>query len=548
MKYKSELIKEYLKPVRVIKKSSNVLNVDSLFNNNETQIYTVEPNCLEVKGKGFIILDFGRELQGGIRLLAHKFSPSYQANLRLRFGESVDETCVEIGDRNAVNHHSLHDFSINLPHLSDQEFGKTGFRFIRIDFLDEDITYRFSNIYAAYTHTKNRIKGKFKSDNKKLNKIFNVASYTLYLNCQENLFEGIKRDRLVWIGDMQPEVLGLTYLFNKSDLVYKAIRDSIRKNPLPCWFGNIPVYSFWLIQIVYDYYLKNNNTNDVLEVLPYINNLISQLNECVSDDGDIDYTLSKADARNGYFLDWPSNETTDAKEGNRFIFIITLNSYKKLCTLLKKEINPLTDKLLEKLNKPTQTDVNLKQVVALGYLANRITKEEAKQKLLKNGVHGISIFMSYFIFKVIKEVSDVTIANKMLEEYYYSMIKRGATTFWEDFDISMLENSGRIDRLTPKGKKSIHGDFGKYCFLGFRHSLCHGWSCGPIQYLFEEIIGIKVLEPGCKTIQIKPSLGELNNVSAVLPTPFGNVKINIKKIDNNVTIHYDAPEGVKVII
>ena len=30
-----------------------------------------------------------------------------------------------------------------------------------------------------------------------------------------------------------------------------------------------------------------------------------------------------------------------------------------------------------------------------------------------------------------------------------------------------------------KGKKDIHGDYGDYCYKGFRHSLCHGWASGP---------------------------------------------------------------------
>lgn len=58
---------------------------------------------------------------------------------------------------------------------------------------------------------------------------------------------------------MQPEVLAITDLFGGHPLAEKAIEESVEKNPLPCWFGNIPTYSAWLMQIVGDYYIKTGN-------------------------------------------------------------------------------------------------------------------------------------------------------------------------------------------------------------------------------------------------------------------------------------------------
>ena len=57
---------------------------------------------------------------------------------------------------------------------------------------------------------------------------------------QNYLWEGVKRDRLVWVGDMQQQVLAITYLLGKNDIVEKSLKESVLKNPLPCWFGNIP--------------------------------------------------------------------------------------------------------------------------------------------------------------------------------------------------------------------------------------------------------------------------------------------------------------------
>jgi hypothetical protein len=93
--------------------------------------------------------------------------------------------------------------------------------------------------------------------------------------------------------------------------------------------------------------------------------------------------------------------------------------------------------------------------------------------------------MSYYILKAVASF-DKEAAVKMMKDYYGSMLEKGATTFWEDYDILWAENSCRIDRFPKKGQRDIHGDFGAFCYKGFRHSLCHGWSAGVIQFIKEE--------------------------------------------------------------
>jgi len=74
-----------------------------------------------------------------------------------------------------------------------------------------------------------------------------------------------------------------------------------------------------------------------------------------------------------------------------------------------------------------------------------------------------------------------------MKEYYGAMLDRGATTFFEDFDMDWLEGSGRIDELPAEGEKDLHGDYGSFCYVGFRHSFCHGWSAGVIMFIEEYV-------------------------------------------------------------
>ena len=81
---------KYNLPIKIYD-SKNVTNADTLLRRKEMQIGLVEPYCAEVNEGGYVILDFGVETRGGIRILNHKGDNG--TVVRIRFGESVSECC-----------------------------------------------------------------------------------------------------------------------------------------------------------------------------------------------------------------------------------------------------------------------------------------------------------------------------------------------------------------------------------------------------------------------------------------------------------------------
>jgi hypothetical protein len=135
-----------------------------------------------------------------------------------------------------------------------------------------------------------------------------------------------------------------------------------------------------------------------------------------------------------------------------------------------------------------------------------------------------------------------------IREYWGAMLNLGATTFWEDFNLKWLPNAARIDEIVPPGKVDIHGDFGAYCYKGFRHSLCHGWASGPTPWLTEYVLGVNVIAPGCRVVKISPHLGDLQYVEGTFPTPFGIIKIKHTKMANGkVVSKISAPKEIKIL-
>ena len=158
---REERIKEYLTPVRIAAASSNIFNAEALLAPFNKQNFFKADSLCEVRGKGYLILDFGREIYGTARIQTnHYYDTKEGNNFRIRFGESLTETCAELGEKGAGNDHATRDFSFYMSSNSDMEWGNSGFRFLRIDFL-LDQTYLINGIAAGFMHTNAIQKGSF---------------------------------------------------------------------------------------------------------------------------------------------------------------------------------------------------------------------------------------------------------------------------------------------------------------------------------------------------------------------------------------------------
>ena len=238
----------------------------------------------------------------------------------------------------------------------------------------------------------------------------------------------------------------------------------------------------------------------------------------------------------------------ESKIGVKALFVLSLNCAKQLYKIVGKDASKLVA-LQQRLLRQHFPNATRKQVIAFSVLSGELQPtKELMDILLEGKAKGMSTFMAYYILKALADNGYATEATEIMREYYGGMLDKGATTFWEDFDVEWIEGSGRIDEFPKTGEKDIHGDYGRYCYQGFRHSLCHGWASGPVPYLTEFVLGVKVLEAGCKKIAIKPELGNLAYAIGDYPTPYGNIHIEHKKEKGVVKTVFTAPKEVEVVL
>ena len=307
VQYSSRTI-AYLPPTRIVWQettgSSSIEGIDKLLlpGNGQAELVGGKECVIRKRpdGKVSFLLDFGRELQGGIQIVTGQSSRK-EAKVRIRFGESVSEAMCDITPENgATNDHAIRDFHFTLPWLGVAEIGNSGFRFVRIDVEEPDIDLLLKEVRATFGYRNIPYFGSFKSDNDRLNDIWMTGAYTVHLNMQEYIWDGVKRDRLVWIGDLHPELMTVNTVFGYNEVIPKSL-DLIRDTtPVPNWMNGISSYSIWWLLIHKDWYLYQGNLDYLKEQKEYMTTLFNHLITKIDDKG-------KEMLDGTRFLDWPSS-------------------------------------------------------------------------------------------------------------------------------------------------------------------------------------------------------------------------------------------------
>jgi hypothetical protein len=491
-----------------------------------------------------VLLDFGVEIQGYIEIFTTSAGSHTPAPLRIRFGESASEAMSDPGVKNAQNDHAVRDETVVLPWLGKKRVGPSGFRFVRLDATDPKLPVSISSVRAILALRDLPYLGSFRCDNERLNRIWEVGAYTAHLNMQEFLWDGIKRDRLIWLGDMYPEVSTINVVFGGTDVVPHSL-DLIRDiTPPTSWMNGISSYSIWWILIQEQLWLHTGDRDYLGQQHDYLQRLLKHLANYVGQDG-----AEKLDGMR--FLDWPtSSDPAAVHEGLQSLMLLAMDSGGNLSEVLNDpQSTELCRKTASKLRSHVPPLSRRKSPAALEALAGlRKPEEIARDILKKDGPRDLSTYYGFFVLQALAQSGDMDTALDFITAYWGGMLDQGATTFWEDFDLGWTNNAARIDELVPPGKKDIHGDYGAYCYLGFRHSLCHGWASGPTAFLSQNVLGIKPLEPGFKRVSIKPQLGNLHWAEGAYPTPLGPIRVrHERQPDGSIKSKIDAPRSVQIV-
>lgn len=509
------------------------------------------------------VYDFGKETMG--YLILENIQGNGQINIY--YGESKEEAMdrefCETLDKLRVTSQSSNDGKEGTNRISDLghrvsstlpadhnytlQYSKA-FRFVMIE-CEGEVTVE--NVSMLYEYLPEEYRGSFRCDDEELNRIWDVAAYTMHLTTREFFMDGIKRDRWVWSGDAIQSFLMNYYLFFDSDCVKRTIRLLRGKDPVTAHINTIMDYTFYWFKGIYDFYLYSGDKAFLQEVYPKMVTLMDYCLGRTDQDG-----MAEGQSDDWIFVDWV--DFPMHKRGvmcfEQILFCKALETMKLCAELCQKpdEANRY-EELAEKLRKTFVTTFwdeeqhaflhNIEEgqinkmvtkfpnmfAILYGYADEQRKNEIMQHVMLNDKVEAITT--PYMRFYELEALCSMNMQTKVLQEmkdYWGGMLKSGATSFWEKY----IPSQTGTEHLTMYGRP-----YGK--------SLCHAWGASPIYLLGKYYLGVQPTKPGYEEYVVKPVLGGLTWMKGDVPTPFG--KIHVEMDRDKVTVLSDGGNGMLIL-
>ncbi len=480
-----------------------------------------------------MLVDFGKETFGFLKL--HNVKGN--GKLHIYYGESKEEAMDEKEamtlDRITIHTETAKDTIMPLS---------KAFRFVQIV---KEGEVNFEDISMLYEYADVKQKGSFTCNDAQINKILDVAKYTLELNTREFFIDGIKRDRWVWSGDAYQSYLMNYYSYFDNPTVKRTILALRGKDPVTAHINTIVDYTFYWFVSVYDYYLYTGDKKFLEQIYPKMQTMM-------------EYCLSRRN-KNGLieglsgdwtFIDWAAGLSKKGEISfEQMLFARSLEAmsicadvsndklnatkYKSLAADLKARLfklywNPAKQALVHSRVNGKQTDNVTRYANMFGIFFNYFSeaqKQEVKKSVLLNdNVQKITTpYMRFYELEALCALGEQNFVLNEIKNYWGGMLDLGATSFWEEYNpIKKGE-----EHLAMYGRK-----FGK--------SLCHAWGASPIYLLGKYYLGVKPTSAGYANYDVKPNLGGLQWMEGRVPTPNGDIEMKV----TNTEIKIKGVKGI----
>jgi alpha-L-rhamnosidase len=391
-----------------------------------------------------ILVDFGKETFGYIKLLGLKG----KGNITLTFGESKEEALsadhAELQDELKVDEAKPTDVTTE---------GSRAFRYVNVQYDDK---VSLDDVSMLYEYSPVEQRGSFKCNDEQINKIWDVAAYTLHLNTREFFIDGIKRDRWVWSGDAYQSYAMNYYLYFDSPTVTRTLYALRGKDPVTSHINTIMDYTFYWFLGIYDYYQYTGDKAFIKQMYPRMQSLMQYCLNRRDKDG-----LMAGLPGDWVFIDWADGLSKKGEVSfEQLLLCRSLETmalcanlmkdnangakYKQLSASLKTKIfqyywNAQKGALVHSRVNGRQTDNVTRYSNMFSIFFNYFTeaqKQQVKKSVLMNDqIQKITTpYMHFYELEALCAMGEQNYVLKQMKDYWGGMLNLGATTFWEEYN------------------------------------------------------------------------------------------------------------------
>ena len=486
-----------------------------------------------------VLYDFGRETFGYLKVNGLK------GTVRVYYGESREEAL----DR---------DHCETLDVLSccvGDGFAVAGSKAFRFVYIEKENGANYDEVLMDYEYAPFDIQhsGSFHCSDDEINRIWDVAAYTMDLTTREFFMDGIKRDRWTWSGDAIQSYLMNYYLRFDAECVKRTIRQLRGKDPVTAHVNTIMDYTFYWFKSIHDYYEYTGDVAFVREMWPRMVTLMGYVESRLNGQG-----MAEGQPDDWIFVDWV--DFPMHKRGTlcfEQILLMKAMETMVICAELVAAADPAAttpdasasgyrvkgEALRNKIKQTFWSD-ELKayyHAIEDGMLNRQITKfpnmfailygladEEERRDIMQGVMLNPDVpaittpYMRFYELETLLVDGHHEQVLKEIRDYWGGMLREGATSFWEKY----VPSESGAEHLAMYGRP-----YGK--------SLCHAWGASPVYLLGKYYLGVRPMKPGYEEFEVRPNLGDLEWIAGDVPTPNGMIHVEM----NRHEIKVRATEG-----
>ncbi len=472
-----------------------------------TELLPVTTEAVE----GGVLYDFGREIFASLALEEMNPSETYS----VYYGECRGEAMEERGFRHCT--------------VWEELSGKTeallkprGFRFVRVD---SPVPVRVRAITEMLDVTP---RGTFSCDRPEVKRIFDMCAYTFHLCSREFYFDGIKRDRWVWAGDVRESLMIGDYLFADRDIGRRSLLALLPKDFVLSHVNNINDYSTLTLISVWEYYLSFGDGDFVRTHWERIRLLYDFIVSRLDEDGQMV-------SRQGdwIFIDWSIMDKSGPLAAEQILLWQAHRCMARLASLTGEDPDlyecravALRDLILDRywradkgcfIDGYTSGKENISRHGNIFAILFDLVDRDRQTAILENVLRNDAIrpittpYFKIYELAALCKLGHLADAQTFMEEYWGGMLALGATSAWEQYD----------PKVTGDEHYAMYGDpYGK--------SLCHAWSCGPIYLLGRYCLGVSPAAPAYEKFTVVPAHGIYTSFSGTVPTARGDIYVSVE--------------------
>jgi alpha-L-rhamnosidase len=406
--------------------------------------------------------------------------------------------------------------------------GLRTYRYVQLEIETADEELVVNDYYGVFTMYPFKQKASFTSEDPWLEKIWDTGWRTARLCAHDTYWDCPYYEQLQYLGDTRIQALISLYNTGDDRLMVNALRladqsripEGLTLSRGPSFVPQIiPAFSLYWIDMIHDYYMHQENSEDLVKELSLgMISVLSWFENRMNDNG----LFGKSDWLN--FADWTKGYNVGSPfgsdDGNSALLSLNLAyaldraaelfesidepDYSERYSTLSKTIKNAVYTHCMDQNRGLMAETPNKQhfsqhVNIFAVLTDAIPVSD-QQELMKKVLNDTSLIQTtiYYKFYLFKALDHCGLGDLYLGQLdtWKSMIEKGLTTFEE-------------------------GDYDE-------RSDCHAWGASPNYQLLSIVCGIKPASPGFKTVRIAPSPGTLKTIDAKMPHPQGEIRFSMK--------------------